>query len=88
VKDIPADAVNATLETSHAQVIRTLTHALAQHGVPPSTPPVPAAPQSAPATAVSWAGWPVVQRRIRLLHSDADKIIVHSEAIVQNVSAN
>jgi uncharacterized membrane protein YccC len=89
VKDIPADAVNATLETSHAQVIRTLAHALAQHGVPPSTPPVaPAAPQSAPGPAVSWPGWPVVQRRIRLLHSDADKIIVHSEAIVQNVSAN
>jgi uncharacterized membrane protein YccC len=89
VKDIPADAVNATLETSHTQVIRTLTHALAQHGVPPSTPPVaPAALQSSPGTAVSWPGWPVVQRRIRLLHSDADKIIVHSEAIVQNVSAN
>jgi uncharacterized membrane protein YccC len=89
VKDIPADAVNATLETSHAQVIRTLAHALAQHDVPPSTQPVaPAAPQSAPGIAVSWPGWPVVQRRIRLLHSDADKIIVHSEAIVQNVSAN
>jgi hypothetical protein len=30
----------------------------------------------------------VVQRRIRLLQADADKIIVHSEAIVHNVSAN
>jgi hypothetical protein len=32
-----------------------------------------------------WPGSPLVQRRIRLLQADADKIIVHSEAIVHNV---
>jgi uncharacterized membrane protein YccC len=93
VKDIPADAVNAMLAHSHAQVFHTLSRALAQHGQPMS--PLPAQPtQPAPQpaaetgaqTAVAWSGWPVVQRRIRLLQADADKIIVHSEAIVRNVS--
>ena len=92
VKDIPADAVNTMLAQSHAQVFQTLSRALAQHGQPIS--PLPAqplptaepAPESATASATTWAGWPVVQRRIRLLQADADKIIVHSEAIVHNVS--
>jgi uncharacterized membrane protein YccC len=92
VKDIPADAVNAMLAQSHAQVFQTLSRALAQHGQPIS--PLPAQPlptaepasESATASATTWAGWPVVQRRIRLLQADADKIIVHSEAIVHNVS--
>jgi len=37
-------------------------------------------------TVPGWPGWPLVQRRIRLLQADADKIIVHSEAIVRNVT--
>lgn len=86
VKDIPADAVNAMLAHSHAQVFHTLSRALAQHGQPLSPLPAPAAAPAAAQTAVTWSGWPVVQRRIRLLQADADKIIVHSEAIVRNVS--
>jgi hypothetical protein len=38
------------------------------------------------AAAVPWSGWPLVQRRIRLLQADAVKIIVHSEAILRDVS--
>ena len=34
----------------------------------------------------SWSGWPLVQRRIRLLQADADKIVVHSAAIVHIVT--
>ena len=34
---------------------------------------------------VPWSGWPLVQRRIRLLQADAAKIIVHSEAIVRDI---
>jgi hypothetical protein len=34
---------------------------------------------------VDWPGWPVVQRRVRLRHADAEKILVHSEAIERNV---
>jgi hypothetical protein len=73
-------------------VFQTLSRALAQHGQPIS--PLPAQPLPSPApepatgaeSAVAWTGWPVVQRRIRLLQADADKIIVHSEAIVHNVA--
>ncbi|MYN06650.1 FUSC family protein [Pseudoduganella aquatica] len=95
VKDIPADAVNAMLAQSHAQVFQTLSRALAQHGQPMPPQPAPTSAMAAapePATEpgahadVAWSGWPVVQRRIRLLQADADKIIVHSEAIVRNVS--
>ncbi|CAN7610104.1 FUSC family protein [Pseudoduganella sp. LjRoot289] len=95
VDDIPAGAVNAMLAQSHAQVYATLTRALAQHGQP-LPPPVQPVPTVAPEAekeqaqeldgAVSWPGWPVVQRRIRLLQADADKIVVHSEAIVHNAA--
>jgi hypothetical protein len=88
-KDIPADAVGEMLGESHYQVCRTLTAALERHGV---TAPAPAL---APLTQANeswkvpgWPGWPLVQRRIRLLQADADKIIVHSEAIVRNVEAS
>ncbi|MTW12361.1 FUSC family protein [Pseudoduganella eburnea] len=85
VRDIPSEAVNAMLEASHATVCRTLSVALSRHtGATP-----PAAPLRREAVAepdVAWSGWPLVQRRIRLLQADADKIIVHSEAIVRNVA--
>ena len=84
--NIPGGAVNAMLAHSHAQVYRTLSQALA---------PAPAARQDEArfdevqpndtATDVAWSGWPVVQRRIRLLQGDADKIIVHSAAILRGV---
>uniref|UniRef100_UPI0025FA7899 FUSC family protein n=1 Tax=Rugamonas sp. TaxID=1926287 RepID=UPI0025FA7899 len=83
--ELPAGAVNAMLARSHAQVCRTLTLALAQHGQK-----VVAAPRIEAEAALSpadgaWSGWPLVQRRIRLLQADADKIIIHSEAIVRDV---
>jgi uncharacterized membrane protein YccC len=85
VRDIPSDAVNAMLDTSHASVCRTLTVALSRHtGATPPAAPLRREPAAEPD--VAWSGWPLVQRRIRLLQADADKIIVHSEAIVRNVA--
>ncbi|MDC8759454.1 FUSC family protein [Janthinobacterium fluminis] len=78
-KAMPAAAVNAMLAHSHVQVCRTLSTAL---GAPPATAAPDAAP---PADASGWSGWPLVQRRIRLLQADADKIVVHSAAIVQAI---
>ncbi|WP_028102642.1 FUSC family protein [Pseudoduganella violaceinigra] len=84
-RDIPSQAVNAMLDTSHASVCRTLSVALSRHtGATPPAAPLRRDPVAEPE--VSWSGWPLVQRRIRLLQADADKIIVHSEAIVRNVA--
>ena len=86
VRDIPAREVNAMLETSHTHVSRTLTAALARHGVTVTLPETATSEPVIPdAGSVAWPGWPVVQRRIRLLQADAEKIIVHSEAIERNV---
>ncbi|WP_317204852.1 FUSC family protein [Janthinobacterium sp.] len=74
-RELPAQAVNALLAHSHAQVCHTLSTALG--GAPAA--PADAAPQ---ADAGGWSGWPLVQRRVRLLQADADKILVHSAAIV------
>ncbi len=85
VRDIPSDAVNAMLDASHASVCRTLSVALSRHtGATPPAAPLRREPVAEPE--VAWSGWPLVQRRIRLLQADADKIIVHSEAIVRNVA--
>ena len=85
VRDIPSDAVNAMLDTSHASVCRTLSVALSRHtGATPPAAPLRREPVTEPE--VAWSGWPLVQRRIRLLQADADKIIVHSEAIVRTVA--
>lgn len=85
--ELPAGAVNAMLARSHAQVCRTLSHALSQHGQQVHVAPRPDEEAAALSPAeVAWSGWPLVQRRIRLLQADADKIIVHSEAIVRDVA--
>ncbi|SFV06554.1 FUSC family protein [Pseudoduganella namucuonensis] len=85
-RDIPAEAVNAMLAHSHGRVCRTLARALAQHGAQPGDDiELPAEGPAPGETAVPWTGWPLVQRRIRLLQADADKIIVHSVAIVRDV---
>ncbi|QGZ43101.1 FUSC family protein [Pseudoduganella flava] len=89
VKDIPAREVNRMLAASHVQVCRTLAEALAKHGVQAPLPNLEAdlawSETIAPTGSVEWAGWPVVQRRVRLLQADAEKITVHSEAIERNV---
>jgi uncharacterized membrane protein YccC len=85
VKDIPADEVNAMLAQSHTQVCRTLTEALARHGAGAALASTRAAEVPAQAS-VPWSGWPLVQRRIRLLQADAEKIIIHSEAIERNIN--
>ena len=86
-KDIPAGEVNAMLAQSHTQVCLTLTEALARDGAAGAAPLARAAAKQAPdAASVAWSGWPLVQRRIRLLQADAEKIIIHSEAIERNVS--
>ncbi|WP_374582314.1 FUSC family membrane protein [Pseudoduganella sp.] len=84
-RDIPSEAVNAMLATSHASVCRTLSVALSRHtGATP--PAAPLRREAGAEPVVNWSGWPLVQRRIRLLQADADKIIGHSEAIVRNVA--
>ena len=86
VSQLPVAPVNALLTHSHTQVCLTLSRALDQLDNKASiSAPQPALP--APAVAdVSWSGWPLVQRRIRLLQADADKIVVHSAAIVHIVA--
>lgn len=83
---LPVASVNALLTHSHTQVCKTLSRALDQLDNKASiSAPQPALP--APSVAdVSWSGWPLVQRRIRLLQADADKIVVHSAAIVHIVT--
>jgi uncharacterized membrane protein YccC len=88
VKELPAGPVNAMLAESHEQVVQILEHALDPHAAKRtalmSRPRCGAG--SASAAAVPWSGWPLVQRRIRLLQADAVKIIVHREAILRDVS--
>jgi uncharacterized membrane protein YccC len=85
-KELPTAPVNAMLSESHDQVVRILTQALAPQGKAAMTMAAPAAAPSTDGTSVPWSGWPLVQRRIRLLQADALKIIVHSEAIVRDVA--
>jgi uncharacterized membrane protein YccC len=88
-KELPAGPVNVMLGESHEQVVGVLTQALAPGaGMPAaaSAPSTQAAAVASDAAAVPWSGWPLVQRRIRLLQADAVKIIVHSEAIVRDVA--
>jgi uncharacterized membrane protein YccC len=88
VKDIPAGPVNALLAHSHVQVCQPLARALAQTWTLQggATDATPDAPPAMHGDAVAWPGWPLVQRRIRLLQADAEKIIVHSEAIGRSVA--
>ena len=83
---LPVEPVNALLVQSHRQVCLTLSRALDQIDhkaaitAPPATVPAPLSHDT------SWPGWPLVQRRIRLLQADADKIVIHSAAIVHIVA--
>jgi uncharacterized membrane protein YccC len=86
VKELPTEPVNAMLAESHDQVVRTLTHALAPQSASASAPTTLQASAPSDTAAVPWSGWPLVQRRIRLLQADAVKIIVHSEAIVRDAA--
>lgn len=89
VKDLPGDEVGAALASSHQQVYAALSAALARQGVPAAAAGLADAEAAGGPdegwSVPGWPGWPLVQRRIRLLQADADKIIVHSEAIVHNV---
>lgn len=84
--ELPATQVNALLTHSHTQVCLTLSRALEQLdskasiGAPLTSQPAPVSADG------SWSGWPLVQRRIRLLQADADKIVIHSAAIVHITS--
>jgi uncharacterized membrane protein YccC len=83
---LPVAPVNALLGHSHTQVCLTLSRALEQLDNQ-ATISAPLAPLPAPPVSdVAWSGWPLVQRRIRLLQADADKIVVHSAAIVHIVT--
>ena len=83
---LPVAPVNALLSHSHTQVCLTLSRALEQldDKAAISAPQTPAA--APPVSDVAWSGWPLVKRRIRLLQADADKIVIHSAAIVHIVS--
>jgi uncharacterized membrane protein YccC len=81
-KELPAAQVNAMLAESHDQVVDVLEHALAERNPTVGA----AASQSGDDEQVPWSGWPLVQRRIRLLQQDAVKIIVHREAILRDLA--
>ena len=83
---LPVTPVNALLSHSHTQVCLTLSRALEQLDDKAAISAPLAAPAAPPVSDVAWSGWPLVQRRIRLLQADADKIVVHSAAIVHIVS--
>jgi len=99
-KELPTEALNAMLAESHEQVVEILTHALDPHNAAAremagqagehalmSAATLSAQDAAAAAAAlVPWSGWPLIQRRIRLLQADAVKIIVHSEAILRDVT--
>jgi uncharacterized membrane protein YccC len=83
---LPVAPVNALLGHSHTQVCLTLSRALEQLDDKAAISTPLAAPAAPPVSDVAWSGWPLVQRRIRLLQADADKIVVHSAAIVHIVA--
>ncbi|MGK5070651.1 FUSC family membrane protein [Janthinobacterium sp. RT4P48] len=83
---LPVAPVNALLGHSHTQVCLTLSRALDQLDNKASISAPLAAPAAPPVSEVGWSGWPLVKRRIRLLQADADKIVVHSAAIVHIVA--
>ncbi|TNC76792.1 FUSC family protein [Janthinobacterium lividum] len=83
---LPVAPVNALLGHSHTQVCLTLSRALDQLDNKAAISAPLAAPAAPPVSEVDWSGWPLVKRRIRLLQADADKIVVHSAAIVHIVA--
>ena len=83
---LPVAPVNALLSHSHTQVCLTLSRALEQLDDKAAISAPLAAPAAPPVSDVAWSGWPLVKRRIRLLQADADKIVVHSAAIVHIVA--
>lgn len=83
---LPVAPVNALLSHSHTQVCLTLSRALDQLDNKAAISAPLAALPAPPVSDVAWSGWPLVQRRIRLLQADADKIVIHSAAIVHIVS--
>ncbi|MGO4378909.1 FUSC family membrane protein [Pseudoduganella sp. RAF53_2] len=78
----PSATSAATAKAGHATAA---TSASALASVPAGAAGGAAAATSAGWSVPGWPGWPLVQRRIQLLQADADKIIVHSEAIIRNV---
>jgi uncharacterized membrane protein YccC len=99
-KELPTSAVNAMLGESHDQVVDILTRALdprravareaasqADEDALMSASTLSAqSAAAAQAAVVPWSGWPLVQRRIRLLQADAVKIIVHRDAILRDLA--
>lgn len=83
---LPVGPVNALLSHSHTQVCLTLSRALEQLDNKATISAPLASPPAPPVSEVDWSGWPLVKRRIRLLQADADKIVVHSAAIVHIVA--
>ncbi|WP_215403519.1 FUSC family membrane protein [Janthinobacterium sp. JC611] len=83
---LPVAPVNALLGHSHTQVCLTLSRALEQLDNKAAISAPLAPPPAPPVSDVAWSGWPLVQRRIRLLQADADKIVIHSAAIVHIIS--
>lgn len=83
---LPVAPVNALLGHSHTQVCLTLSRALDQLDNKAAISAPLAAPAAPPVSEVDWSGWPLVKRRIRLLQADADKIVIHSAAIVHIVA--
>ena len=76
---LPTPAVNALLKQSHARIGRTLTLALqpdTESAIDAALDPAAEGPERP-----NWQGWPLLERRVRLLQADADRIAVHGNAI-------
>jgi uncharacterized membrane protein YccC len=86
VVELPTEPVNAMLGESHDQVVRTLSQALDPQPAFAPAAPLLAPPAEPSATSVPWSGWPLVQRRIRLLQADAVKIIGYSQTVLRNIA--
>jgi uncharacterized membrane protein YccC len=92
-RELPVDAVNAMLGESHDQVVEVLARALDPRSAAAGEEALMSAAtlsaqraDAAQAALVPWSGWPLVQRRIRLLQADAVKIIVHRQAILRDLA--
>ena len=83
---LPTPAVNALLKQRHARIGSTLALALQESASAEAAADAeltPATDDERPA----WSGWPLLERRVRLLQADADRIAVHGNAIRRSVAA-
>jgi uncharacterized membrane protein YccC len=91
-REMPVAAFNAMLAESHDQVVEVLAAAhdaagqAGEHALMSASTLSAQTAAAQAAALVPWSGWPLVQRRIRLLQADAVQIIVHRAAILRDIA--